>query len=932
MIHSNFKILKDKPIERQLDDLFGYEEIAKNISVIIKKANPPFTVGIYGKWGTGKTSICNLVKEEFKDNKDFKVFYFDVWKYEKDSFRRQFLIQLDENLDLNLNYKNTLNQSLNKPVHPDLKELIKIIFQNTALRIIGIIIITCVLILLFSVFQIYKIENLSTLLSILLLSILSQLGILGTFITFLLEGFKITYGNIQVPRLDSAEGFEDRFKDVLQNKKIKNKKLLIIIDNLDRLTHSKAVEILSDIKTFLAKENDENKTMFLIPCDDESILKHLESVYGEKFDANEFLRKFFNLTFRIPKILDLELDKYILEKLGETNIEEFNNPDLAFVIMQAFRDNPREIIQFINSLIASYNLAKIRNLKPVLENLPFLAKILVIRQKWPIEYSKIENEVIRTGLSLYDAVNKLETNEKVNLSDLRKFLQEKTSTNDSKILDPFFTLYESEYEKKLPESKSFIISCEEKRVDDAKKIYEYIKKTNKIDILDGILTDYVRKNQENHTKISYIFITLTKIVNAGNELANFPYFLSSLFAITGIKSKLIKFSEDIKFESIINKEFLDHIKTKKIISKKIIEAVIELLENKKDGKVVIPIKIGFKIFKLISQEDVYGYFKNRLNNLTSAKIDLISSFDITSNEVGSESEHNRLEEFIRFIENTKPLDSVIIFYTLTNTYQKFLSSGLRQNIEELKWKVYASSERLLRKIDKSLNNSYIESINMDEFVSIISNEYRHIASINDWEKANILINIFLELKNFTNENQTNSLKDCIKDFIIRAPLENIEKSISRQEMLILINEISDLKQEIIRKSYQKWQIILEYDLKKNLENDEIYSILKQLLNNSNFEGFINLSKYFSYKPDFSGKADLITNCISKLIIVPTNLLGVYLEILNKWGIPPGSNFGAELINVKNQDIDKANIILNFVKKNRKLFGEPELQELLKKVV
>jgi hypothetical protein len=66
--------------------------------------------------------------------------------------------------------------------------------------------------------------------------------------------------------------------------------------------------------------------------------------------------------------------------------------------------------------------------------------------------------------------------------------------------------------------------------------------------------------------------------------------------------------------------------------------------------------------------------------------------------------------------------------------------------------------------------------------------------------------------------------------------------------------------------------------------------------------------------------------------VPTNLLGVYLEILNKWGIPPGSNFGAELINVKNQDIDKANIILNFVKKNRKLFGEPELQELLKKVV
>mgnify|MGYP001602705899 CR=1 FL=1 len=77
---------------------------------------------------------------------------------------------------------------------------------------------------------------------------------------------------------------------------------MIIVDNLDRCSHSKAVELLSTIKTFLAKDDgNRSDCVFLITCDDEAIKQHIRSVYlkdnengaSGAFDVDEFLRKFF---------------------------------------------------------------------------------------------------------------------------------------------------------------------------------------------------------------------------------------------------------------------------------------------------------------------------------------------------------------------------------------------------------------------------------------------------------------------------------------------------------------------------------------------------------------------------------------------------------------------------------------------------------------
>jgi predicted KAP-like P-loop ATPase len=51
----------DAPINNPDDDLFGMASYAEKLSYFIDSVEPPFTIGIYGQWGDGKSSFVNLV-------------------------------------------------------------------------------------------------------------------------------------------------------------------------------------------------------------------------------------------------------------------------------------------------------------------------------------------------------------------------------------------------------------------------------------------------------------------------------------------------------------------------------------------------------------------------------------------------------------------------------------------------------------------------------------------------------------------------------------------------------------------------------------------------------------------------------------------------------------------------------------------------------
>ena len=55
--------------------------------------NLPITVGLYGDWGSGKSSILKILEEQLKSDEDAVVVYFDGWSFESFDDAKMALIQ-----------------------------------------------------------------------------------------------------------------------------------------------------------------------------------------------------------------------------------------------------------------------------------------------------------------------------------------------------------------------------------------------------------------------------------------------------------------------------------------------------------------------------------------------------------------------------------------------------------------------------------------------------------------------------------------------------------------------------------------------------------------------------------------------------------------------------------------------------------------------
>jgi predicted KAP-like P-loop ATPase len=74
----------DVPISKPGQDRFGFDPFALAISDCISSINGPVgsVVAIYGPWGSGKSSVINLVRHHLKDDaKDIDIINFPAWMY-----------------------------------------------------------------------------------------------------------------------------------------------------------------------------------------------------------------------------------------------------------------------------------------------------------------------------------------------------------------------------------------------------------------------------------------------------------------------------------------------------------------------------------------------------------------------------------------------------------------------------------------------------------------------------------------------------------------------------------------------------------------------------------------------------------------------------------------------------------------------------------
>jgi predicted KAP-like P-loop ATPase len=97
------KFIIDKEIDLNKQDFLNTSSYSKALREVINSSpkDNTFTIGLFGEWGSGKSSIVKTVEEEFNKTKKVKFIIYDSWKYSNDSFRRMFLLKLQEDLGFN---------------------------------------------------------------------------------------------------------------------------------------------------------------------------------------------------------------------------------------------------------------------------------------------------------------------------------------------------------------------------------------------------------------------------------------------------------------------------------------------------------------------------------------------------------------------------------------------------------------------------------------------------------------------------------------------------------------------------------------------------------------------------------------------------------------------------------------------------------------
>lgn len=83
-------------------DLLNTSIYANNLANMIQQApqGQVFNIGLFGSWGSGKSSIIATAKDKLISHKESKVKFitYDAWKYANDSFRRMFLFEVQKEL------------------------------------------------------------------------------------------------------------------------------------------------------------------------------------------------------------------------------------------------------------------------------------------------------------------------------------------------------------------------------------------------------------------------------------------------------------------------------------------------------------------------------------------------------------------------------------------------------------------------------------------------------------------------------------------------------------------------------------------------------------------------------------------------------------------------------------------------------------------
>ena len=298
----------DKPLLHTEEDILEVKPYIEGLCSFITECNTPMTIAIQGDWGSGKTSMMNMIKEQLGDK--VATSWFNTWQYSQ--------FNMDDTLTVSL--LSRLIADLEKDM-PQKNEKVK-----KALNFI------------------YKIAKTG--------SVIVTNAIAGDAgAEALNSSLQEEHEDMDMPQ--AINSLKDHFQAAV-NEKIKPynaKRLVVFIDDLDRLHPGKAVELLEVLKLFLDCDN----CVFVLAIDYAVVSQGVKQKYGELIGEEKgksFFDKIIQVPFKMP-VAQYNIKEYVSKSLKEIGISLSEKEADVYVklIQNSIGCNPRAIKRLFNTFL-----------------------------------------------------------------------------------------------------------------------------------------------------------------------------------------------------------------------------------------------------------------------------------------------------------------------------------------------------------------------------------------------------------------------------------------------------------------------------------------------------------------------------------------------------------------------------------------------------
>ena len=320
----------DVPRKHTQADLFGISVYQDALVKYIRLTDTPITIALQGEWGSGKTSLMNLLRYHLceVDDAPYYSIWINTWQYSLMKSPSQAIISILEGI---INQIGALNP--NEQKWAESKRKIGGLFK--------------------------KMASVGTKVAA------GAVGIDGGLVDELFDN-----GDGASPTSDIMQLKEEIAKliDEALGKDAAKQGFTFYIDDLDRIDPPVAVEILELLKNIFDLEH----CVFILAIDYDVVIKGLKPKFGELTDANErefrsFFDKIIQLPFSMP-VASYSVDTFLVDALRKIEFfsnEELNDMTLAETLSEITQlsvgTNPRSLKRLTNTLALISIINEIQN-------------------------------------------------------------------------------------------------------------------------------------------------------------------------------------------------------------------------------------------------------------------------------------------------------------------------------------------------------------------------------------------------------------------------------------------------------------------------------------------------------------------------------------------------------------------------------------------